>query len=160
MRRGREIIGLPVVCLDSGKEVGIVRDLVWDPGARRVTHLLVEEKSFFPRAKYLDFREVCAIGEDAVTIPAAFLLKEEAPEGLLASQIPGVAAYTCSGKSLGTLEDLLISPPAGEVAGFELSGGLLGDLLTGRSIVSPHDVVVWGEEAVILRDEIPGSGGQ
>jgi uncharacterized protein YrrD len=38
------------------------------------------------------------------------------------------------------------------LVGYEVSGGLVGDFISGREVLPPDAVLVWGVEAVVVRD--------
>lgn len=150
MRKGREIIGLPVIGLPSGKEIGVVEDLVWSHQELKITHLIVAGKGVFNRRRHIAFGEVKSIGDDAVTVEeGVFKESPSSMEGKKVSQIAGDLVLTQEGQNLGTMEDLLFDSAAGKLLGYEVSTGLVGDLLSGRMIMPPEKVLTWGEEAII-----------
>ncbi|UUZ89395.1 PRC-barrel domain-containing protein [Paenibacillus sp. P25] len=67
MRRARDIIGLPIICVRSGKQAGTVKDLLlgsdWQAEA-----LLLETKHWFSEVTCIEWNDILALGEDAVTI--------------------------------------------------------------------------------------------
>ncbi len=151
MRKGRDVIGLPVISLASGKELGVVEDLIWSHDELKVTHLVVNSKGVLNRTRYIPLGEVKSIGEDAVTVDGEEILEkvECQPEGKRVNEITGGVVVTEGGQNLGTLEDVFFDGAAGRLLGYEVSTGLVGDLLSGRMIMPPEMVVTWGEEAVI-----------
>lgn len=143
-------MGLPVIGLPSGKEIGVVEDIIWSHQELKITHLVVAGKGVFNRSRYLSFGEVKSIGDDAVTVEEGVL--QESPssiEGKRVSQLAGDLVLTEKGQNLGTLEDLFFDSAAGKLLGYEVSTGLVGDLLSGRMIMPPEKVLTWGEEAII-----------
>lgn len=150
MRKGRDVIGLPVICLASGKEIGVVEDLIWSHAELKVTHLVVNGKGGLNRSRCIPFEEVKSIGEDAVTVEDDGLENTDLPpEERRVSEIAGGLVLTEGGRNLGTLEDVFFDNAGGKLLGYEVSTGLVGDLLSGRMIMPPEMVVTWGEEAVI-----------
>ena len=73
MQKGREITGLPVVSLASGKEIGSVDDILWSHPDLKIRNLVVGEH-------YLPFPGISAIGTDAVTISGPEVLEEQDEE--------------------------------------------------------------------------------
>ncbi|KUK30974.1 MAG: PRC-barrel domain containing protein [Thermoanaerobacterales bacterium 50_218] len=156
MRKGREIIGLPVIDLATGKEVGIVVDLVCDPQTHRLTHLLLEGSGVKPKQKVVSFQEVAAVGDDAVTLNSSKDSDDLPPEnGVKVKEKAGFLVITPEGKNLGTFEDVVVEVPGGRLLGYEISAGIVDDLISGRSVIEPLHVLNWGEEAVIVN-----SGGE
>ncbi len=156
MRRGREIIGLPAINLATGKEVGIVVDLICDPQAHRLTHLLLEGSGVKPKQKLVSFQEVAAVGHDAVILNSGRDSDDLPPEnGFRVKERAGFLVITPEGNNLGTFEDVVVEVSGGELLGYEISAGIVDDLLSGRRVVEPFRVLNWGEEAVIV-----DSGGE
>lgn len=150
MRKGREIIGLPVIGLPSGKEIGVVDDIIWSHQEQKITHLVVAGKGVFNRCRYISFEEIKSIGDDAVTVDEE--IWKESPlsiDGKRVSQIAGDLVLTEDGQNIGTLEDLFFNGATGKLLGYEVSTGLVGDLLSGRMTMPPEKVLTWGEEAII-----------
>ncbi|HHW28421.1 MAG TPA: hypothetical protein GXX21_02515 [Syntrophomonadaceae bacterium] len=151
MHKAREIIGLPVVSLDTGEEIGVVTDLLWSHPQKKIICLVVEEKSGFNHKHQLPFTNINSIGKDAVTVSSAEVMEEEREHLDAASlnQKEGELVLTQDGENLGTLNDVIFDVNDGKLLGYELSTGLVGDLLTGRMVMSPEMVATWGKEAII-----------
>ena len=156
LQKGREITGLPVVSLASGKEIGSVDDILWSHPDLKIRYLVVGEH-------YLPFPGISAIGTDAVTISGPEVLEEPDEEGLALksiSQTGGEVVLTEDGENLGILKDVLFDAVKGEIKGYELSTGVVGDLLSGRMNLSPEMVLSWGKESIIARYNDSDRGGQ
>lgn len=151
MYKAREIIGLPVVSLDTGKEIGVVTDLLWSHPKMKIICLVVEEKGGFNHNRHLSFTDINSIGKDAVTVSSADVLEDEREHLDAASlnQKEGELVLTQDGQNLGTLNDVIFDVNEGKLLGYEVSTGLVGDLLTGRMVMSPEMVATWGKEAII-----------
>lgn len=156
MRKGREIVGLPVISLATGKEVGVVQDLLLSPRTHKVTYLVVGEAGFLRRTCFISFQNVVNVGDNAVTISSESLLEKDRETGGSAStsQLSGSEVLTVDGKNLGTLEDVVVSIPEGKLLGYEISAGLVEDVISGRGVLSPGDILTWGKEAIIVRNII------
>jgi uncharacterized protein YrrD len=150
LRKGREIIGLPVVSLTSGEELGAVEDLLWNEQEGRLSGLVLLEAGAVKRQRLLPFDQIKCIGADAVTVQAEDLAAECPPEDGRLSLLNGLPVLSEEGESLGTIEDFVFSPEDGRVEGYDLSAGLVGDLLSGRCLIPRQAVVVWGKESVVV----------
>lgn len=73
MHKGREITGLPVVSLASGKEIGLVDDILWSHSDLKIRYLEVGDH-------HLPFPDISSIGTDAVTISGQEVLVEQIKE--------------------------------------------------------------------------------
>lgn len=152
LRKGRDVIGLPVVSLSTGKELGPVEDLLWDHEDRKITCLVVGERRDSKDSSLLAFSDILSIGEHAITVVRDSLSDglKKTEVGVPASRIRGIPVMTTGGNNVGTIEDVLFEDRDGELLGYEISLGLVGDLVSGRHVLSPDAVVTWGEEAVIV----------
>ena len=68
MRRARDIVGLPVLELSSGNQVGWVQDIVFDSEQEQVIGLILEGKHFFQSEKGIPFKSIVSVGKDALTV--------------------------------------------------------------------------------------------
>jgi uncharacterized protein YrrD len=205
LQKGREIIGLPVVSLDTGDEIGVVDDILWSHRDMRICCLVVGDHC-------LPFAEISSIGTDAITVSGREVLQEDdvslcemreafprlRPDGREVLQEDGVSlcetreafslpkedsgtpsetrepspclrsvnqtggelVLSQDGNNLGTLKDVIFDADEGKLLGYELSTGVVGDLLSGRMIISPEMVLSWGKEAIITGFTGTDRGGQ
>jgi len=144
LRKGREIIGLPVISLAAGKEIGVVDDILWSHPDLKICCLVVGDH-------FLSFSDISGVGSDAVTVSGEDVLKDgwEHSELRSVNQTGGELVLTRQGENLGTLKDVIFDSDNGQLLGYELSAGVVGDLLSGRMIMSPEMVHSWGNEAII-----------
>ncbi|MCL5734401.1 MAG: PRC-barrel domain-containing protein [Actinobacteria bacterium] len=129
MRRGRDLVGLPVITRDNGTKVGKVEDVILDRACTRVLGLLVDEGGWFSSARVVPWASILVVGLDAVIIAAEAGVKKasEVPEmnevldrGYV---LDGLELETTRGTKLGRIEEFYFDPTTGVVRGFELSGG-------------------------------------
>lgn len=153
LRKGREVIGLPVVSLTTGKELGSVEDLLWDHHGRKITCLVVGGRRNSKESRYIAFSDILSIGEHAITVAGDSLPdgNQEPEVGTPASRLTGIPVMTTEGNNVGTIEDIVFADKGGELLGYEISSGLVGDLVSGRYVLTTDAVVTWGEDAVIVK---------
>lgn len=156
MKKARDVIGLPIVCVETGKQVGHIKDLLIDE-RWQAKALLLEAKHWFSDMTCVALADVVALGDDAVTIK-----KEEAVHSveedkyfrtLLCgeSKLKGVPVITVNGQRLGMVEDVYLDPIKGiKVIGYELTEGFISDLKEGRKWLPMPDSVKIGEDALIV----------
>lgn len=150
MKRGREIRNLPVIDVESGDHLGVVQELKMgrDYQVEGLYYISPEQESL-----YLPLNKVIQIGRDAVLAEGnAVLPKEVHPPDLEEVQYEGSWVMTDSGKSLGTVEDIVIEEEQGKIVGYEISDGYLKDLLTGRKMIAVSDVLTFGNDTVIVKE--------
>lgn len=66
-----DIIGLPVISINEGQELGKVKDLVINPNGGSVAALIIDDGKWYFGAKLLSFSAVSGIGEYAVTVDSS-----------------------------------------------------------------------------------------
>ncbi len=135
--------------------MGEVRDLLIGRRGDRLSGLRVVVSGRFS-LKSLRFRDIHSLGEDAVIIhdPTALL----APSRVRAAEagargpekIIGKRVITADGRDLGTVDDIVIDATAGKVTGYEVSGGLVRDLVDGKLILPVPPGMKVGQDAVII----------
>jgi uncharacterized protein YrrD len=123
-----DIIGLPVVTLDSGVTIAHVKDMIVDPSRRQVLALVVQEKAFAKPARAIPFGRIAANGVDAVLVPNVKVSLEIDRDPVLRSldnayKVQGANVMTDTGRKVGTVADMLIDDHTGEIKTYELLVG-------------------------------------
>ncbi|MED4603548.1 PRC-barrel domain-containing protein [Paenibacillus validus] len=156
MRRTRDVIGLPVICVHTGKQVGEVTDLLLDEDWQ-VQAFLLGAGHWFQEATCVEWEDVIALGEDAVTIKREDAIKPLEAKNtwklLLGGRhrIKGLPLLTVNGQQLGVVEDVYLDAKTGKkVIGYELTEGFISDLKEGRKWLPMPDSVKVGEDALIV----------
>jgi uncharacterized protein YrrD len=159
MRKGKDIVGKPVVAYDSGEKIETVVDLIFDQYDNRLLGFLIDEGGWFSNAKILPLNLVKAIGVDAVIIQSKEAISlastHIAINKILENNniLNGTRIMTTDGRDLGTLIDFYFDETTGAVEGYEASGGLFADAYSGRSFVpAPHTLKI-GEDVAFVPAE-------
>ena len=66
-----EILGLPVISITEGRELGISKTLVVDARRGAVAAITIEDEDWYRGVKLLPYTSVIAIGKDAVTVTSS-----------------------------------------------------------------------------------------
>lgn len=155
MPKGSDLLGLPVIAAASGRRLGRVQDLVLDPAGARVVGLLLEPAGWFRPPQVLPWPAVAGVGDAVVArgepAPAA-------AAGPTWRALAGKAVLTEQGAELGALADLWLAAD-GAVTGYQLSCGLIDDLLSGQPVLRGPRPLRVGEEAVFLVPAAETGGG-
>lgn len=156
MRKAHDLIGLPVITVESGKQVGQVKDLLLD-ATWHIQGIALETKHWFSSLRYIPWEEIVGAGSDAVTIPNDSVIREpEQAEGLYAllegsQKIKGLPIVTVGGQQLGMVEDVYLGQEWGkQIVGYELSEGFISDLKEGRRWLPMPESATKGEDAIIV----------
>ncbi|TXK79322.1 PRC-barrel domain-containing protein [Paenibacillus sp. N3.4] len=156
MRKAHDLIGLPVLTVDSGKQIGQVKDLMIDP-EWNICGIVLEVKHWFSTLRYISWEEILAAGEDAVTIPNNNVIHEfehvEHCHALLegSRKLKGLPVITVGGHKLGMVDDVYLDQNWGkQIVGYELSEGFVSDLKEGHRWLPMPDSAIKGEDAIIV----------
>jgi uncharacterized protein YrrD len=159
MRKGKDIVGKPVIAYDTGEKVETIVDLIFDQDDNRLLGFLIDEGGWFSNAKVLPLIQVRAIGVDAVIVPSkdAIAPSSEYPaiHRILENNniLNGTRIMTTDGRDLGTLVDFYFDQITGVVEGYEASGGLFADAYSGRSFVPAPQTLKIGEDVAFVPAE-------
>jgi uncharacterized protein YrrD/gas vesicle protein len=153
-----KIIGLKIITLDNGKEIDTVKDVIYDPEENRVKALLIDKQGWFKDARIISVEKIESIGKDAVIIQNEEIIETASQNSSRVANIARDTNYltktkiiTVDGDNLGSVTDLYFSMPDGKVQEFEVSGGLISDLKSGRNKIAISDIVTIGEDATIVK---------
>jgi len=159
--KGREIISLPVIALSNGKQLGEVKDLIYDFGENRVIGYLIENGGWLRNSKgflhddvFRRENESLIIADESVIKPIKSIpvLKKTVSEK---RDIRGLRVEYEDGRSIGIIQDLILDENTGEITGYEISDGVIEDLLKGRFSI-PNTGVSIGPDRIIASSEISG----
>ncbi|GEM_PF-827968 len=155
MRKGKEILGLPVITLDRAAKVGVVGDLVIDPARKKVTGFLVGP-SGRASTKHISFDSVCRIGPDCLLIDGESSVSSaqghSQPMTLLGgtTKLSGLQVFTDAGRSAGKVSDVIVDERSGAIQQYEVSSGRIQDVLSGKKQISASIPVAVGGEAMLI----------
>jgi uncharacterized protein YrrD len=157
MRRGKDVVGLPVITRDNGAKVGKVEDAVLDRGCTKVLGLLVDEAGWFSAARVVAWASLLVVGLDAVIIDQESSVKKasDVPEMKEVLErgyvLKGLELQTTQGQKLGKIEEFYFNPSTGVVVGFELSGG------RERSFVPTPPSFETGQDVAFVDSSVEGT---
>lgn len=152
MKKTAEILGLPVISITEGKELGHVKELVVNAAAGTVAAIVVDDGKWYLGAKLLPFGAVAGIGEYALTIDSSshVISITAAPEleALLAANVKviGSKVLTRSGRIQGKVTEF----------NFDLSGKIVSceiEESTGSVVqINGQQVITYGKEVLIIAE--------
>ncbi|MDF2722194.1 MAG: hypothetical protein K0Q59_1869 [Paenibacillus sp.] len=157
MHKAQHLIGLPVIEVRTGKQLGTAKDCVIDR-EWNIRGILLESKSWFSSPRYIAWEHIVNVGEDAVTVEHDQVVQErddsDTDTFLLLDgsfKLKGLPVITVDGNSLGLIEDVYFGEKMDkQIVGYELSDGFISDLKEGRKWLPFAGTVVLGEDAVIV----------
>ncbi|MBC8015676.1 MAG: PRC-barrel domain-containing protein [Sporomusaceae bacterium] len=152
MKKSVDIIGLPVVDISEGSEIGVVTRIVINPIEGSIAALVIDDGTWYLGAKLLPFNEIAGLGEAAITIISSdvILTVENAPalEQLLRTDVAiiGTKVLTKAGHFEGTVKEIIIDK-TGKVTVCEIEevNGAISNISTQR-------VLTFGKKVLIVAD--------
>ena len=114
MKKSVEILGLPVISITEGRELGMSKTLLIDARNGKIAAVTIEDEDWYRGVKLIPYESVIAIGDDAVTVTNSenILKLDEAAdyENLLDENIRIIdtKAITKTGTIQGKISELFI----------------------------------------------------
>ncbi len=141
MRKGKSVIGKPILSLADGARLHEVKDVILGAGNDTVVGLLADEGGISASSLVVPIHEVTGFGRDAVIVARreSVVAAKEAPEigSIVARQqsLLGTRVFTETGDDQGKINDVYFDEPTGKILGFELSGGMIPDAAQGTRYI-------------------------
>lgn len=158
MKRSEAFIGLPLIDVEQGLEVGKVKDLVVHPQRREVIALLVEDERWWREAKAVSFPLIYGLGEYAVTIQnrQCIVPLNTMPEieKLLETGVHpiGIDIMTRAGRYVGHVSEFYVDTGSGKIVAYEIHR--IGDGEEEKSyILRDDDVMTLGRKMLVISDD-------
>jgi len=152
LKKSADYIGLSVVSIDAGTELGVISRLVVDPGNRKVIGAAVQG-AWYEAPRFLPYRSIRSVGKDAVMVDkesclVSFTRLDELEPVLRADvQIKGATVLNSSGTKVGTIEEYEVDEASGNIAGYQLA-----EAETGRRVIPAEQVLTLGRQLVIISE--------
>jgi uncharacterized protein YrrD len=160
MRKGSDLIGLPIVAFDTGSRMDAVEDVVFDHDSNRVLGVIVDDGGWLRSARVVPFGDLQAVGPDALIVGSAAAVRgrddahEIRPVFEGGNVLKGTRIMTTDGRDLGTMTDIFFDERSGALEGYEVSGGMFADAYTGRSFVPAPKTVKIGHDVAFVEPEV------
>ncbi|MEN6411195.1 MAG: PRC-barrel domain-containing protein [Veillonellales bacterium] len=155
MKKSVDIIGLPVISITEGKELGTITRFVINPGEGSVEAFVVDDGKWYMGAKLLLTSSVTGIGESAVTVDNSNSIFEvkEAPdlERLLIADINviGTKVLTKAGELRGKVTEIVFDETGKFIFCEAEENGETAQIPAERVVTFGKDVlIVTGEDEV------------
>ncbi len=149
MKKSVDILGLPVISISEGLELGTAKSLVINPAQGAVAALVVDDGKWYLGAKLLPFAAIAGLGESAITVESAsnIVPVSGAPdlEKLLAAGVTviGAKVLTKTGRIQGKITEIAVDA-AGKIVNCEIAeaDGGIAHIPTQRVFTFAKDVVI------------------
>lgn len=153
MKKSVDILGLPVISITEGRELGMSKTLLIDAPNRVVAAITIEDEDWYRGVKLIPYDNVIAVGEDAVTINnSENILTLDAAgdfETLLDDNIRviGTKAITRSGVIQGVISEIFIGDD-GSIEKCEITAPE-----GATSEVTADQVSIFGKQVTVISPE-------
>jgi uncharacterized protein YrrD len=152
-REANQQLSKPVIPVNEGKELGRVKDVLFDPDRHALLGVMVSPNTGMDTLKFVDRDQIESIGDSAITVSGSSALTEVSSqpraEEIVNSglHLKGTSVVTETGNSLGTVDKILIDD-TGNITAYHASSGLLG--FGDRTDVLPDEVISVGDDAIVV----------
>lgn len=153
MKKSTEMIGLPIISISAGLELGSVKALVVNPEKGTVDFLTVEHDDWQVSVKAIPFSKVVGIGEFALTIDSdnAIIDLNEIP---IANQlvnkrikITDTRVMTRKGQLLGEVKEFFVNEDTGHIIGLHLN-------VNNQDVFIKSELVLtFGKDILVVKEE-------
>ena len=153
MTKSVDILGLPVISITEGRELGMSKTLLIDAPNRVVAAITIEDEDWYRGVKLIPYDNVIAVGDDAVTVNhSENILTLDAAgdfETLLDDNIRviGTKAITRTGVIQGTITEIFIGKD-GSIEKCEITAPE-----GSTSEVTADQVSIFGKEVTVISPE-------
>jgi uncharacterized protein YrrD len=172
VRNVSELIGKPVISVETGDKLGTVADALLADGDVRLVALVIGG-GLLGTEHVLPFRDVQTLGGDTILArsQAGVVGAREWHEGGVrttrSSALKGRPVVTAAGHRLGEVSDFVVDDQTGAFDALEVATSDFGGLRTKRSLVRAGaeirigpDAVVVPESAAVTADEVRRAEGE
>ena len=160
MRKGKRLIGRPILSLTEGVRVGEVKDVILGATNETVVGLLVDDGGLFGSAHVVPVDEIESFGRDAVIVTDRSSIRS-------ASDVPdikeildrktsliGTRVFTETGDAQGSVNDIYFDEASGRVLSLEVTGGAWRDATTGVRNLPVSEVMRTGPEIIYVHPDV------
>jgi uncharacterized protein YrrD len=159
MDKVSEVVGRPVVSVDSGERVGRVVDVLLNAESQQLVGVVLAG-GVFGAEQVLLYSDTQTLGRDAVLARRRSAIldtdtwRQKGVEVVRSSTLRGRRVLTNAGHELGTVADVYVDGDSGRVEAFEVHGAAFAGLIETRARVPLGDGVTVGADAVLVPEEL------
>lgn len=159
LRKAKDILGLPITLLESGKEIFSVKGILFSKKSKKVLGFLVDEGGWLKGSKIILLKNIHTMGKDVILIENKDLV-------MSSTQIPEVEqilegkydifeleAIDVSGNKLGRIEDIIFNEKNGKIHSLEISEGVFEDILYGRLRLPLSESIKFENQGIIVQNK-------
>ncbi|GED13303.1 PRC-barrel domain-containing protein [Aneurinibacillus migulanus] len=154
MRQSQQLIGMPIISIMDGKEIGKVKSLLVNPESGKVEFLVIHNERWTLGVKVLPFRQVQGLGDYAVMTEsesAVIDLSEDTLANELKTKgvsIIGNRVITAAGQFIGEVVEYYVNAESGKV-----EGCVIEKESNDQQVLNAEFIITMGKEILIVKKE-------
>ncbi|MFZ5651718.1 MAG: PRC-barrel domain-containing protein [Bacillota bacterium] len=153
MKKTQQILGLPVIEISTGNQLGNVSAVVINPDQGKVECLLLDREKWYGEMRSLPYGAVLGVGEFAVTVlNGSDVFPVSAKSDIVAilekgTQVVNAGVMTRSGRYVGTVTEFAVDEQSGKITGCEVKAEESGSF-----VVPGEKVMTYGSKYLVIED--------
>ena len=161
--KARDILGLPIIYDDGRKSPGFLKDIIINICEKQVNAFVAEKTGFRKNRLIFGFDNIRDIGGGALIVKSisgvdkCIEYKKSCNTNKSLSDIDKkkieIKVYSKNGEDLGLVKDIFFDLQTGYIEAFELSNGLIEDIIEGRKIIPLIGKYEFSEDNIIVDTE-------
>lgn len=159
--KGEDILGVTVIAEKENREVGTVRDVIYDPKQNKVMAFLITLGDILTEAKVIQFEEIKKASKEAVIIKSQSSLKlaskvlnpKSTPQGK-DTYMHDTKIINEQGEELGFFKDIYFDSKSGEVSQYDVV-----QKAKGTQKVPVNKVVTSSQSTTVINDKSSQKSG-
>jgi len=156
LKKSKELINLPVLAIKEGDFISRVHSLIINPSEGRIDYLLLEGEHWYLEKNVLDFNQISAIGNNAVTTEKSAnvepVSKSDGAVELLQKEVfvLNSRVMTRDGRFIGTVTEFIFDENTGKINGCELTpnGG------EPAGVIPADKIITFGKKYLIVTEDV------
>ncbi|MBS3968553.1 MAG: PRC-barrel domain-containing protein [Clostridia bacterium] len=158
MYKSNDLIGKPVISLETDKQIGFIKDLIlfWNEGMVKYFYLetgtILNKNDIAVPIK--NFKRLAGDWVPLVSLEALEKIHDD--QGERWSDYKGRKIISNWGREIGFLAEIIFSFPDGKIDCIEISDGLLKDFINGREKVPLKAFETFSENMIIIKEDLGG----
>jgi len=159
VKRSAELIGLPIMSIEEGIELGKVKDIIIHPQKKEINSLVIEDNSWWKEAKIISFGLIRGIEETITVINSSSVVTISSlpeVERMLENKVSVVDSnvITCSGKLIGRIQEYFIDKKTGNIEAYLLTEQKILPDYYGDLLLPKNCITTLGKKVVVVADEV------
>ena len=158
-----KIINLPVIAAEEQEYMGNVIDIIFNPEQQKIIAIVFTNNKLLSSRKAIGIDKILSIDKNSVWIKdkkkiinSTLMLRNNKLKSYK-TDFDNKKIYTDKKNDLGFINDVIFNTEIGTIEGFEISDGVLQDLIDGRKYITTMGMVDTRKESIFIAKENIGN---